>query len=88
MDAKLGKLTKRVHATEQGISNTEEKEAETKRSMNRERLLIFYVEQSKEITKQKPLYSCLNKRYRAGHYDAYCSKLVQLVFEYNRKVPI
>lgn len=34
MDVKLDKLTKRVHATEEGISNTEEREAETKRSMN------------------------------------------------------
>lgn len=34
MDAKLDKLTKRVHATGEGISNTEEREDETKRSMN------------------------------------------------------
>lgn len=30
MDAKLDKLTKRAHATEEGISNTEEREAEKK----------------------------------------------------------
>lgn len=34
MDAKLDKLTKRVHATGERISNTEEREDETKRSMN------------------------------------------------------
>lgn len=30
MDVKLDKLTKRVHVTEEGISNTKEREAETK----------------------------------------------------------
>lgn len=34
MGAKLDKLTKRVHATGEEISNTEEREGKTKRSMN------------------------------------------------------
>lgn len=80
MDGKLDKLTKRVHATGEGISNTEEREDETKRSMNWDRVLIFNVEQSRKIRKQKPLYSCWNWKYRIGQCDAFCSNVVQLPF--------
>ena len=34
MDAKLDKLAKRVQAIEERISNTQERKAETERSMN------------------------------------------------------
>lgn len=44
MGPKLDKLTKRVHATEEGISSTKEREAETKRSMNRDSVgFIFFL---------------------------------------------
>lgn len=84
MDVKLDKLTKRVHATEEGISNTEEREAETKRSMNWNRVLIFNVEQSRKIRNRS---HCALSEIESIELDVmlFVQILFDYLFEHNKK---